>query len=145
MQQLTAAGHHLSAYEVERALIDAQGVAERRFEYATSPDLVSDLMDLRMRLSTGSSLAAIEAKARYDLIHDIVSEVETRDPPRITVRERLDRITNHPIVGSMLFVLVMATVFQAVFSWATPLMNLIDCGDDVAGRRWCGPPCRPGR
>jgi ferrous iron transport protein B len=127
-QRLTAAGHHLSAYEVERALIDVKGVAERRYEYATSPELVSELIDLRTRLSAGSSLAAIEARARYDLIHDIVSEVETREPPRATWYERLDRITNQPVVGSVLFVLVMATVFQAVFSWATPLMELIDGG-----------------
>jgi ferrous iron transport protein B len=30
------------------------------------------------------------------------------------------------VVGSLLFLLVMAAVFQAVFSWATPLMDLID-------------------
>jgi ferrous iron transport protein B len=129
--RLTAAGHSLSAYEVERALIDARGVAERRFEYATSPELMNELLELRMKLSAGSSLAALEAKSRYDLINDIVGEVETRAPPRITLRERLDRVTNHPVVGSVLFVLVMATVFQAVFSWATPLMDLIDAATVV--------------
>ncbi len=124
--RIVAAGHHLTPYEVERALIDARGVAERRFEYATSPDLLSELVDLRMRLSTGSSLAALEAKSRYDLINTIVGEVELRAPPRVTWRERLDRVTNEPVIGSILFLLVMATVFQAVFSWATPLMDMID-------------------
>jgi ferrous iron transport protein B len=124
--RLTAAGHRLGAYEVERALIDARGVAERRFEYATSPELVNELMELRMRLSTGSSLAALEARSRYDLINTIVDEVEVRVAARVTSRERLDHITNQPVVGSILFVVVMATVFQAVFSWATPLMNVID-------------------
>ncbi len=125
---LTEAGHHLSSYEVERALIDAKGVAERRFEYATSPDLVTRLLDLRALLSTGSSLAALEARARYDFIHGVIGEVERREPPRITVYERLDRITNQPVVGAVLFVVVMGIVFQAVFSWATPLMALIDRG-----------------
>jgi ferrous iron transport protein B len=125
-ERVTAAGHRLTAYEVERALIDAHGVAERRFEYSTSPELVAALQDYRTRLSTGSPLAALEARARYELINDIVSEVEVRAPPRVTLRERLDRVTNHPVVGSVLFVLVMATVFQAVFSWATPMMDLID-------------------
>ena len=37
-----------------------------------------------MRLSAGSSLAAIEAKSRYELINDIVGEVETRAPPSVT-------------------------------------------------------------
>ncbi len=131
--RLTAAGHHVTAYEVERALIDAGGVAERRFEFATSPDLMNDLLEQRMRLSAGSSLAAIEARSRYELINDIVGEVETRAPPQVTLVERLDRITNHPVVGSVLFVLVMATVFQAVFSWATPLMDLIDSATTALG------------
>ncbi len=131
--RVAAAGHSLDAYEVERALIDAHGVAERRFEYATSPELMAELADLRMRLSAGSSLAAIEAKARYQLIDGIIREVEVRAPPKVTLREHLDRITNQPVVGSVLFVLVMATVFQAVFSWATPLMDLIEAFTAWAG------------
>jgi ferrous iron transport protein B len=35
-------------------------------------------------------------------------------------------VTNHPVWGSLLFLLVMASVFQAVFSWAAPMMDLID-------------------
>ncbi|MCC7257876.1 MAG: ferrous iron transport protein B [Gammaproteobacteria bacterium] len=131
--RLVAAGHNLSAYEVERALIDAGGVAERRFEYATSPELMTELAELRMRLSTGSSLAAMEARSRYDLINGIVGEVEQRTPPRATFREQIDRVTNHPVVGSVLFVLVMGLVFQAVFSWATPLMDLIDTATTALG------------
>jgi ferrous iron transport protein B len=132
-RKLTAEGHHLSAYEVERALIDAGGVAERRFEYATSPELVAELIDHRMRLSAGSSLAAIEAKRRYDFINGVIAAVEQRQPPRVTLSQRLDRFTNQPVVGALLFVLVMATVFQAVFSWATPMMDVID-----AGTAWLG-------
>jgi ferrous iron transport protein B len=124
--RLKSAGHHLAAYEVERALIDAGGVAERRFEYATSAAFTTELLELRARLATDGTLAAQEARKRYELINTIIAEVETRAPPQVTWRERLDRITNHPVIGSLLFILVMATVFQAVFSWATPLMDLID-------------------
>jgi ferrous iron transport protein B len=125
-RRLHAAGATLTAYEVERALIDAQGVAERRFEYSAGPAALAELVDLRTRLALGSSLAAMEAKARYDLINGLLTEVERRAPPRITFGDRLDRITNQPVIGTLLFVLVMATVFQAVFSWATPMMDLID-------------------
>ncbi|RMF98746.1 MAG: ferrous iron transport protein B [Gammaproteobacteria bacterium] len=124
--RLRASGCHLSEYEVERALIDAGGAAERRFEYSSSPEFVQELADLRSRLSAGSSLAAMEAKARYDFINELLAEVEQREAPPPTIGERLDRITNHPVIGSLLFVLVMATVFQAVFSWSAPLMELID-------------------
>ena len=124
--RVQAGGCHLSAYEVERALIDAGGVAERRFEYSTSPEYLAELQDMRMRLSAGSSLAAMEAKARYDLINGALAEVEQRAPTKPTFADHLDRVTNHPVIGTLLFFLVMATVFQAVFSWSGPLMDLID-------------------
>jgi ferrous iron transport protein B len=125
-QRLHAAGSHLSEYEVERALIDAHGAAERRFELSAGESFHAEMLDLRARLSAGSSLAAMEATARYGLINALIARIEKRQPPRVTVSDRIDRITNHPVIGSLLFLLVMAMVFQAVFSWAAPLMDLID-------------------
>ena len=125
-QRLRAAGSHLTEYEVERALIDAHGAAERRFELTAGETVHAEMLDLRARLSAGSSLAAMEATARYGLINALIARAERRQPPRVTVSDRIDRITNHPLIGSVLFLLVMAAVFQAVFSWATPLMDLID-------------------
>ena len=127
-QRLRAAGSHLQDYEVERALIDAHGVAERRFEMTAGDEFRAELAQIRMRLSAGVPLAEAEATARYGLINAIVARTEARAPRRITFGDRLDRVTNHPVIGSLLFLLVMAAVFQAVFSWATPLMNLIDIG-----------------
>jgi ferrous iron transport protein B len=127
-EEVSAAGSHLRPYEVERALIDAGGIAERRFELSTAPRFVATLQDLRARLSRGSSLAAMEAKARYDLIGSVLAECEHRPPPVPALAERIDRITNHPVIGVLLFLAVMLGVFQAVFSWAAPLMELIDGG-----------------
>ncbi|MCE7902317.1 MAG: ferrous iron transport protein B [Gammaproteobacteria bacterium PRO9] len=121
-----AAGASLSDYEVERALIDVQGAAEHRFQVQAPKAFHAELTALRDRLKSGASLAQVEATARYRLINGIVSRTEQRDPPRLTFADRLDRITNHPVIGSVLFLLVMAAVFQAVFSWATPMMELID-------------------
>jgi ferrous iron transport protein B len=125
-QRLRDAGSHLTAYEVERALIDAHGVAERRFELVAGPAFTDELADLRSVLSTGSSLAAMEAKCRYDLINAWVNRVERRVTTTTSLADRLDQFASHPLLGSMLFILVMGTVFQAVFSWATPMMDLID-------------------
>ena len=87
---------------------------------------MAELRDLRARLSVGSSLAGMEARARYELINRIVSAVERRSPTQKSLRDRIDAWTNQPVVGSVLFILVMATVFQSVFSWAEPLMGLIE-------------------
>ncbi|UCG72317.1 MAG: ferrous iron transport protein B [Chromatiales bacterium] len=124
--RLHASGSHLTAYEVERAMIDAGGLAETRFGYTAPPALITELEDLRTRLAAGGSLAAMEAKARYARIHDVVDRFAERDERAPRFADRLDRITNQPLIGSLLFLLVMATVFQAVFSWATPMMDLID-------------------
>jgi ferrous iron transport protein B len=131
---LTAAGLHLAPYEVERALIDAHGAAERRFEYTAGNALFRNLQDTRSRLSAGSSLASMEAKARYGFIGELLRDVEERAEPSVTLGDRLDRITNQPVIGLLLFVLVMATVFQAVFAWATPLMDLIDAASGWLGQ-----------
>jgi ferrous iron transport protein B len=124
-QRLRAAGSHLQDYEVERALIDAGGSAERRFEMTAGDAFRGELAALRRRLGAGVSLAEAEATARYGLINAIVARTEQRAPRQVTFGDQLDRITNHPVIGSLLFLLVMAAVFQAVFSWATPLMDLI--------------------
>ncbi|MCL4780286.1 MAG: ferrous iron transport protein B [Gammaproteobacteria bacterium] len=125
-QRLRATGSHLTEYEVERALIDAHGAAERRFELSAGESFHAEMLDLRARLSAGSSLAAMEATARYGLINALIARIEKRQPPQVTLSDRIDRVTNHPVIGSVLFLLVMAVVFQAVFSWAAPLMDLID-------------------
>jgi ferrous iron transport protein B len=132
--KLRDAGLHLTRYEVERALIDAHGAAERRFEYVAGGELFAALQDARSRLSAGASLASLEAKARYELIGRVLREVESRAAPRETFGDQLDRITNQPVVALVLFVAVMATVFQAVFSWATPMMDLIDAASVALGR-----------
>ena len=124
--KLDDAGRHLTPYEVERALIDTHGIAERRFELIAGEQLLAELEKLRISLKTGSSLAAMEAKERYSLIDTALENVETRSETAVTLGDRLDQLTNRPVISVVLFVLVMATVFQAVFSWATPLMELID-------------------
>ena len=124
--ELDDAGRHLTPYEVERALIDAHGIAERRFELVAGEQLLTELEVLRLKLSAGGSLASMEAKARYNLIDTALKNVETRSEMVVTFGERLDKLTSRPVISVVLFVLVMATVFQAVFSWATPLMELID-------------------
>lgn len=132
-QRVRAAGFALQDYAVERALIDAEGNAEQRFRQTTSPPFWTALQALRTQLSPEISLAATEATARYRLINALVGRVERRAPRQVTFADRLDTITNHPVMGSLLFLLVMAAVFQMVFSWAAPLMDLIASGTLALG------------
>ncbi|GIV54129.1 MAG: ferrous iron transporter B [Candidatus Kapaibacterium sp.] len=42
--------------------------------------------------------------------------------------ERIDRIVLHPLWGMVVFVLIMALIFQSIFTWAQPVMDWIDYG-----------------
>ena len=64
---------------------------------------------------------------RYARIERIVSEtVETVSEDQPNVSERIDRVVTHKILGPLILLLVMLLVFQAIFSWASLPMTLID-------------------
>jgi len=64
---------------------------------------------------------------RYARIERIVSEtVETVSEDKPNVSERIDRVVTHKILGPVIVLLVMLLVFQAIFSWASLPMTLID-------------------
>ena len=39
---------------------------------------------------------------------------------------RLDGVLLHPVLGTLILLAILFLMFQAVFTWATPIMNLID-------------------
>jgi ferrous iron transport protein B len=74
-------------------------------------------------------MRAIETSARYHYLKDLMflaACVEQDRPHRLT--DRLDRLLLHRIFGPLIFLAVMACVFQSIFSWVTPAMDLIQSG-----------------
>lgn len=64
---------------------------------------------------------------RYAMIECIVSDtVEVKNDGRTRISERVDRVVTHRIFGPLILLLVMLFVFQAIFSWASLPMTLID-------------------
>jgi ferrous iron transport protein B len=47
---------------------------------------------------------------------------------RSATTEAIDRVVLHPVLGTLLFALVMVFFFQLIFAWATPAMDAIDAG-----------------
>ena len=76
---------------------------------------------------------AVEARVGHRWARAIAGSVRHRNPPMRQLRDRAADLFNQPLPASGLFFLVMLLVFQAVFAWATPLMDLID-----AGASWLG-------
>ncbi|MBL4782363.1 MAG: ferrous iron transport protein B [Porticoccaceae bacterium] len=120
----------VAAYEIQRALIDKGGEAEKHLVAEFGESLSLRLQTLRDQLSPDQTLAERDAHHRYAHITSVLDGIVQTPSGQLkrSWSERIDQFVSHPILGSLLFVLVMATVFQAVFSWATPLMDLIDTG-----------------
>ncbi len=58
---------------------------------------------------------------RHKRIREIFDEVITIQTDKVS--EKLDKVFLHPILGPLVFILVLGLFFQSIFSWAEPLMN----------------------
>ncbi len=71
-----------------------------------------------------------EVAGRYQWIKPIVHQAtkahRPSDAPSFT--DRVDAVVTHRVLGPIIFVALLALVFQAVFSWAVPAMDLIEEG-----------------
>jgi len=69
-----------------------------------------------------------EARTRYAKIEEVISRNLKSDKPRELINEKLDRVLTHPIVGYLIFSLLILLIFQAIFAWAELPMTLIENG-----------------
>lgn len=113
-------------YEVERALVDAGGYAEKRLAGRIKQNVLPRLEAIRSSLCPQEPLAMQEARARYGWIRQALQGVVRKKDIPPSFSDRLDKVLAHPLWGIPFFVLVMAMVFQAVFSLAPPLSDAID-------------------
>ncbi len=86
------------------------------------------LAEIRDRLFGNEPPQAAEARHRYSWVHGVLQEAQHRAPMLDRFGARSRRWLNRPWPSTIIFFAVMALVFQAVFTWATPLMNGIDLG-----------------
>lgn len=72
--------------------------------------------------------------ARYNFISSAVQDsVRHNDKREHRVSEKIDRILTHKVFGLVFLVLILLTVFQAIFSWATLPMDLLEQGFGAIG------------
>lgn len=88
-------------------------------------DLDTEVARSRATLeSAGYRPDAIEAELRYGWIATVAERTVVRATPRgRTVSDRVDAVLLDRRWGPAVFVVVMALMFQAVFSWARPLSD----------------------
>lgn len=92
------------------------------------PGLQSELAEARSRLTADNiDPLSFEATQRYRWINSVVRgscSFASTSAPRL--HERIDALVTHPVWGTLIFVLIMATIFQGIFLWAQVPMEFID-------------------
>ncbi len=132
-----ALGAGVPAYLVRRLLLDVGGHTERRLAEQVGDGLAEQVRAARQRLATaGCPVPAIEARVRYGWIRETTAGCVQRPEKRVvTWTDRLDRVLTHKVWGTLVFLGLMFLVFQSIFTWAKPLMDLIMDGQGWLAER----------
>jgi ferrous iron transport protein B len=130
-------GSPLPRYLAERLLLDAGGYLEQAQPPLADPPLWASIQAARRRLAeAGYPVPVVEAISRYDWVAAVLQGVVTQSHRRPrTVSDRLDTVLMHKVWGTLIFALLMVVVFQSIFVWATPLMDLLDRAFGALGDR----------
>lgn len=125
-------GNSVEPFVAARLLLDVGGHTERQLTSRLGQGLADQIAAARTRLSAaGCGVPAIEARTRYAWIRQVVPNCVSRPAHRpVTWSDRLDRLFTHRVWGTLIFLLLMFAVFEAIFVGATPLMDAIGSGRD---------------
>ena len=117
-----------SKAEYMRALFDVNGPAEIEFRKTASREALKELGEGRKRMQEKfGSLIYAETLEYTSRAKRITDEVVTKIvQPEDTFSGKLDKLLLHPILGPIILVSIMTLMFQSIFSWAAPLMDLVD-------------------
>jgi ferrous iron transport protein B len=119
--------------EVERLLVDGPTDEKRKLLDGLGAGSEERLHELRSRLFGDEPPLAVEARLRYGWVRSVLDEVVQQAPAFFGLQARITSWLNRPVPGTIGLFLVMAIVFQAVFAWATPIMDLIDGATAILG------------
>ena len=106
---------------------DIESLGHEQAKANQSTEFNAELDRCKQQFDAAGDRISIEPIARYAWINQVVSSVVVRgDTERSLVRRRwLDRVLIHPFSGSLVFLAMLTLLFQAVFSWSGPAMDLI--------------------
>lgn len=110
-----------------RMIFDVDGYLLQLLDDKTAEALRPTLEKIRKEITTQRVLPALEAHARYSWVAELLDGVVTKPDVRVaTSSDKIDAIITHKVWGTALFAVIMVTIFQAIFAWAAPAMDLIE-------------------
>ena len=115
-------------YLVERLLLDTGGYIESAGLPGETDEVLREVSAARQRLQeAGEPVPAIEAMARYEWIGEVLKGVVQQPAEQpATLSDRIDRVLTHRVWGTLVFIAIMVIIFQSVFAWAGPAMDLVE-------------------
>ena len=119
----SSAGGSVSRIDIVQALLHPEHEPSRAVREKVGPHV---LQDVGKTLFADEPPQAVEARKRYRWVRSVLAEAQNQAQLIDRFSARLLRWINRPWPATALFFAVMALVFQAVFSWATPMMDAID-------------------
>ncbi len=107
----------LPRYLLERLLLDTSGYLASSGLPGIDERLLAAVRESRARLANaGLPVPGVEAISRYGWAGQVLQGVVERPTSRVvTLSDRIDRILTHRVWGTVVFVLVMFLLFQAVY------------------------------
>ena len=97
-------------------------------------DGLSTLIETARRTvdNLGFPHSTLEATIRYHWLDQVVPPTDINIKTK-TRSERIDNILTHPVLGPVIFIGILAFIFQSVFTWATVPMDWINNGISMFG------------
>lgn len=84
----------------------------------------------KFKTKTKSELKRLQQKEtikRYQFINNTLKEGQTIDKSKATdLRTKFDKILTHKVWGYFIFFVILLTIFQVIYDWATVPMDFID-------------------
>ncbi|MGF1571839.1 MAG: ferrous iron transport protein B [Sumerlaeia bacterium] len=113
---------------LQRALLESGGMAEKRLVDLSGERASQYIDQARTALKeNGISVISMEARCRYSSIGKLLEGVRVSPENQgESTSDRIDRVLLHPVFGTGIFLLLMIIVFQAIFTWSAPSMDLIE-------------------
>lgn len=122
-----------------RLLVDQQGPFLDECVAVGGDDFTTKLDAIRATLPDATTPSLLEAQTRYSRIAQWTALCrKTGDTKTRTLTDKIDSVLTHRVFGSLVFVIVMGLVFNSIYSWSGPMMDLVEftfgtIGDWVGG------------
>ncbi len=130
-QQLTNEFPEIAVVAHKRMLLDYSTEVSGLFSHPDQKSYLTRCQELKQQLTLPISHEPVQ---RYEWIRKLVHDVCDQENSRPLM---IDRVLTHPILGTLFFLVLILAMFQAIFTWAGPAMNIIDSGTTALGD-WVG-------